>query len=150
MLSPAFDNKTTEYNVQVSNTVTTLKLLAVPENENSKIEITGNDDLKTGSNLINISVTAPNGTTKRIYKITVHKRNDEEQVAYEKEQEEQKERLKEAYNPKKVSAETNETNSSVQSREIRSRNYLIILAVISLIVIAILGIIYVIRYRANR
>lgn len=150
MISPVFDNKTTEYRIDISNNVTTLRILAVPENENAKVEITGNENLKPGNNLINISVTAQNGTTKRIYKVTAYKRNEEEQARFEKEQEEQQEKLKDAYNPKKVSANSNETNTTIPSREVRSRNYLIILAVVSLIVIIISSIVYIIRRKISK
>ncbi len=150
MLSPSFDNKTTEYKLDISSNITSLRILAIPENENAKVEITGNDDLKTGSNQINISVTAQNGTTKRNYKIIVYKRNEDEQAKFEKEQEEQKDKLQEAYNTKKTSANTNETNISVQSREERSRNYLIILGIIILSIIVVLGVIYAIKTKFSR
>lgn len=71
-LEPEFDPEVTEYNLTVGTDVEKLEVSAVPQDENSKVEITGNTDLLLGENTINIKVTAEDETVK-IYKINVSK-----------------------------------------------------------------------------
>ncbi len=71
-LEPEFDPEVTEYNLTVGTDVEKLEISAIPQDENSKVEITGNTDLLLGENTINIKVTAEDETVK-IYKINVSK-----------------------------------------------------------------------------
>lgn len=71
-LEPEFDPEVTEYNLTVGTDVEKLEVSAIPQDENSKVEITGNTDLLLGENTINIKVTAEDETVK-IYKINVSK-----------------------------------------------------------------------------
>ena len=64
-LSPAFSANTTSYSVTVENSVTKLTLSAVPQDKDAKVSVSGSDTLKVGSNTRTITVTAPNGTTKK-------------------------------------------------------------------------------------
>lgn len=72
---PNFDKVIFEYYLTVDNNTNSLDLTAVPENENSKIEINGNQNFKQGNNVVEIKVISPNGTSNS-YKIYVTKTND--------------------------------------------------------------------------
>ena len=85
ILSPEFNEQITRYNTQVANEINQLNILAIPENENGKVEILGNNNLNEGNNKIEIKVTAPNGFTQRIYEINVYKRNKQEETMYDQE-----------------------------------------------------------------
>ena len=101
-LTPPFDNTTTQYNAEVSNETTNLKILAIPENESAKAEISGNGDLKEGNNLISVTVTAPNGITQRVYQVGVYKRNAQEEEIFKEEQSKAQEMLEQAYEIEKT------------------------------------------------
>ena len=72
-ISPAFSKDVTEYTMNISDKIEELHIEAVPADENSKVSISGNTDLKLGSNLVTITVTASDGSTK-VYKIHVTRR----------------------------------------------------------------------------
>ena len=120
-LTPPFDNNTTQYNAEVSNETTNLKILAIPENESAKAEISGNGDLKEGNNLISITVTAPNGITQRIYQVNVYKRNAQEEKIFREEQSKAQEMLEQAYEIENTASEDEDV-----ADEHAKRKYLII------------------------
>ena len=66
---PIFSKKIYKYNLTINEKVEQLEVLAEAENENAKIEINGNRELKEGNNKITITVTAEDGETKREYSI---------------------------------------------------------------------------------
>ncbi len=73
-LSPEFSKEVFEYDCgTVGKSIETLKILAFGENENVKIDITGNDKLSEGDNKIIVKVTSEDGTTTKEYVITVKK-----------------------------------------------------------------------------
>lgn len=78
-LSPEFDKNITEYYLIVDLTIEEVNVEAIPEDENSKITITGNYDLQEGENTVKILVKAENGNTKT-YTINITKTNDLEKV----------------------------------------------------------------------
>lgn len=92
-LNPEFESSQTEYRVDVPYEIETLKILAVPENRNANVQITGNENLKIGNNKVVVNVTAENGFTIKYYRINVHRRNQEEQHQVEEEQEVEAEKL---------------------------------------------------------
>lgn len=92
-LNPEFNKSVTNYKADVSNDITVLKLLAIPENRNAKVKITGNEDLQEGINKVVITVTAENGFTTKKYYIDVYRRNNDEEQIFEEEVEKQAERL---------------------------------------------------------
>lgn len=63
-LSPKFDPNKTEYTIAVANSVTSLTLSAVAA-EGQVTNISGKNALEVGKNTRVITVTAPNGTTKK-------------------------------------------------------------------------------------
>lgn len=71
-LNPAFDPEITDYAVTIGKDVDKLDIKAEPSNENAKVEITGNEGLKDGDNIVKVTVTAEDETT-RLYSITITK-----------------------------------------------------------------------------
>lgn len=76
-LSPEFDPETTKYTMTVGTDVTKLNINAVVEDEKSKLDISGNEDLELGENIIKLVVTAEDETA-RTYTITVTKEEQEQ------------------------------------------------------------------------
>lgn len=73
-LSPEFDPEKTNYSLFVPSNVNEIKLSAIPENSDARVNITGNTGLKLGDNYINIDVSM--GDIKTQYKIIVTKSDD--------------------------------------------------------------------------
>ncbi len=71
VLSPELQKQFTHYTTSVVNEITNLNILAVPEEEEATVKITGKDGLKEGENLVTIEVYAPNGITFRKYYVLV-------------------------------------------------------------------------------
>lgn len=69
-LEEEFNKETYLYNLKIVNEVSTLNIIATPEDKNATVVITGNNNLKTGENTISITVTDTAGSTKE-YKINV-------------------------------------------------------------------------------
>lgn len=114
LLYPPFDNAETNYKAEISENIEKLNILAIPQNEKAKVQIVGNDNLKVGKNIIEVTVTAVNGVTKRKYQIEVYKRNEEQESEYNKEQEEMRLKLEEAYKIEKLSNNSNENAEDQQ------------------------------------
>ena len=130
LLYPNFDNTVTNYNVEVANDTDNINLLAIPEDEEAKIEIDKNDKLQEGNNTIKITVTAKNNYTKKAYKINVYRRNENEEKEYKLEQEENKELLN---NIQKTSTNQEDNNNQKQTEEQNKDIYLILTLIISFI-----------------
>ena len=64
-LSPKFNPNVTEYTISVNHSVTSLTLSANPDHSEAKTSISGKNALEVGKNTRVITVTAPNGTTKK-------------------------------------------------------------------------------------
>ncbi|MBR2704597.1 MAG: cadherin-like beta sandwich domain-containing protein [Clostridia bacterium] len=73
-LNPAFDAEITDYAVTLDKDLDKLDIKAEATSEKAKVEITGNEELKDGDNVIKITVTAEDGTT-RLYSITATKQS---------------------------------------------------------------------------
>lgn len=71
-LSPAFAKNITSYSVNVGENVDTIKVNATVEHSRASYSVSGNTNLKVGENVINVKVTAEDGTVKT-YKINVLK-----------------------------------------------------------------------------
>ena len=61
VIEPEFDKNTSNYEVSVRNTLTSVNIDVELEDANATYEIIGNKDLKKGSNIVTIRVTAENG-----------------------------------------------------------------------------------------
>lgn len=67
-----FKKDTLKYTINVDKTVNSLKIDAKVADEKASVKITGNENFKVGENVVNIVVTAEDGTTKT-YEILVVK-----------------------------------------------------------------------------
>ena len=73
-LSPSFSQEVFEYDCSLVKADTDkLEILAFPVNEKAKVEITGNDKLTFGENVIKITVTSENTKVQKVYTIKVNK-----------------------------------------------------------------------------
>lgn len=76
-LSPKFASNVYEYKINVLDpNITNLDISAVANDENAKVEITGNTNLIKGENIITITVTSEDGKEKVVYQIIVNKDSD--------------------------------------------------------------------------
>lgn len=94
-LSPAFSTNVYEYTVKYIGEGKEVNVDAVATNSDYIVEVTGNDNLQEGENIVTILVTDDNGDNIATYQVTVNKSLvDEEAIAREQEearkQEEQK------------------------------------------------------------
>lgn len=138
LLYPPFDTNVTNYKAEVSNEVSNLNILAVPENENATVEVVGKDIIKEGNNIININVTAPNGFTKRVYEVNVYRRNQEEEIKYQEEQKANQEKLEEIY---KIEKTSNEFDKEIESEEeIQQKQRISIIIIIAVILAIFIGV----------
>lgn len=71
--SPNFDKRINDYVIIVDTIVNNLEVIAIPENSDATVQVTGTTDLKTGLNKIIITVTSKDGSNKNIYTISVTK-----------------------------------------------------------------------------
>lgn len=81
-LTPAFNSETFEYTVEVENNIEKIELSGIPNVNNAKVEITGNDKLIEGENIVTITVKA-DGYEDVIYKIKVIRKSLTEEVQEE-------------------------------------------------------------------
>lgn len=72
-LSPEFKNDIYEYTANISDDKEKLDITATPITENDKVEITGNENLKDGENVITILVSDESGESTVTYQINVKK-----------------------------------------------------------------------------
>ena len=85
-LSPNFDTVIYEYTAKYIGENTTLDIKTTTTDPYYTVEITGNEELKEGENIINVLVSDPDGKNVATYQITVNKSLvDEEAIAREKE-----------------------------------------------------------------
>ena len=84
-LEPKFSNDIYQYNATVSNNIENINILAIPEKQGTKVEVTGGKNLQYGKNVVNVQVMAENGYTIKQYRINIHRRNEEEQQIAEEE-----------------------------------------------------------------
>ena len=75
-LVPEFNKDIFDYYLTINNNINNLEILTVPENKNSKIEITGNENLKEGLNIIKVQITSEDNTSSSSYIINVTKTNN--------------------------------------------------------------------------
>ena len=79
--SPEFSSEVYEYSVNVTNDITKIDVEAIANKEDYIVEITGNEELKEGENIITILVKAKDSDKVTTYKIKVIKEAAEEAVA---------------------------------------------------------------------
>lgn len=77
-LSPAFQKTVTRYNLIVGDDINQITVNAIAEDSNAKVSVSGNTNLKIGTNEIKITVTAQDGKTVKNYVIEVTKTENPE------------------------------------------------------------------------
>lgn len=147
ILSPEYFSNITKYKVEVPNDVTKLTILTIPQNETSRVEIVGNENLLEGDNKIDIIVTAENGITTKKFEILAHRRNIEEETQYKEEQEIQVQRLSALLGEQNNITGNDfenfeETNVVEENNQENQKNNNILVGVGILIVIALICIIF--------
>lgn len=79
--SPEFSSEVYEYSVNIANDITKIDVEAIANKEDYIVEITGNEELKEGENIITILVKAKDSDKVTTYKIKVIKETAAEVVA---------------------------------------------------------------------
>lgn len=93
-LIPVFSTDIYEYTIKLTEDKEKLEINATTIEENDKIEITGNENLKEGENVITILVNHESGEETVTYQIKVNKTLiDEEAIAKQKEEQEKKKKI---------------------------------------------------------
>lgn len=145
-LEPEYYSNITDYHIEISSTENSVNILAIPEDEDAKVKITGNDNLKYGKNNVIVNVTAKNGITTKKYNIEVYKRNEEEEIKY---QEDVKKKIEEANN---LLAEKNIEVTSVEGNiekveSSSNNNKILIIVILTIAVIAVGVVVIIVRKR---
>ncbi len=133
-LAPNFSPDTINYAFEYPQNLESLDIEAIPEDQNAKVEIIGNENLKEVTQNIQIKVTAEDGQTVKTYYLTAKKA--EGQVE----------------NPEAVGEKTNVEPRTTQNEEInKNRNEIIIygMGIISLGLI-IIFIIFIIKKKGEK
>lgn len=79
-LVPSFEKNINEYYLTVSSDIKNIEVLAIAENPDAKVEVTGNNNLKLGENTINIKINSENNNNSEEYKIYVTRTKDLEEA----------------------------------------------------------------------
>lgn len=79
-LSPEFKKNVYEYNTKLEDDKESLEIIATPITEGSKVDITGNENLKDGENTITIIVSDESDENMATYQINVTKEKKQENV----------------------------------------------------------------------
>ncbi len=149
LLEPPFDISETNYKAEVSQDTESVHLLAVPENEQASVQVTGKENLKEGHNLVSILVTAPNGFTKKNYQIDVYRRNWQEEEMYQEQQQENKDKLEELYQIQELSGNIDGVQEQATAEQTKKyENIAVWIVVTSIMTFAIMWIIW--KKRKNR
>lgn len=79
-LSPEFKKDVYEYNTKLEDDKESVEIVATPITEGSKVDITGNENLKDGENTITIIVSDESDENMATYQITVTKEKKQENI----------------------------------------------------------------------
>lgn len=151
LLEPIFDTNTLNYKASVSNNIENLNIFAVPENTNGKVEIEGGSNLKEGTNIVNIKVTAPNGFSFRNYQVIIHKRTLEEDEKYQEEQEASAKKLSTILEEQENDENIKEENNKEEAEENKKNDVIKkVIIVIGLMIIVTTEIIVIKKRKTKR
>lgn len=151
LLEPIFDTNTLNYKASVSNNIENLNIFAVPENTNGKVEIEGGSNLKEGTNIVNIKVTAPNGFSFRNYQVIIHKRTLEEDEKYQEEQEASAKKLSTILEEQENDENIKEENNKEEAEENKKNDVIKkVIIVIGLMIIVTTEIIVIKKRKTQR
>ena len=135
-LTPEFNNDITKYNIEISNNVNKIDILAIPERENATVEIIGNTEMKIGDNKIQIKVHAQDKISSKKYEINVHRRNQEEETKKAEEEKIQAERLATILEEKQE--EENENNNETQQTKGNLIYFIIAIIAVGIVITAVI------------
>ena len=79
-LTPEFKTDVYEYSAELKEDKTSLELTTIATEENAEIEVTGNEDLKDGENIITVIVKEKETDKTATYQITVNKIKEETNI----------------------------------------------------------------------
>jgi Na+-transporting methylmalonyl-CoA/oxaloacetate decarboxylase gamma subunit len=79
-ITPEFKTDIYEYSAELKEDKTSLELTTLPTVENAEIEVTGNEDLKDGENIITVIVKEKDTDKTATYQITVNKISNEQNI----------------------------------------------------------------------
>lgn len=151
LLEPIFDTNILNYKANVSNNIENLNIFAVPENTNGKVEIEGGSNLKEGTNIVNIKVTAPNGFSFRNYQVIIHKRTLEEDEKYQEEQEASAKKLSTILEEQENDENIKEENNKEEAEENKKNDVIKkVIIVIGLMIIITTEIIVIKKRKTKR
>ena len=151
VLEPIFDTNTLNYKASVSNNIENLNIFAVPENANGKVEIEGGSNLREGTNIVNIKVTAPNGFSFRNYQVIIHRRTLEEDEEYKEEQEASAKKLSTILEEQENIENIKEENNKEEAEENKKNDVIKkVIIVIGLIIIVTAEIIIIKKRKTKR
>lgn len=151
LLEPIFDTNILNYKANVSNNIENLNIFAVPENTNGKVEIEGGSNLKEGTNIVNIKVTAPNGFSFRNYQVIIHRRTLEEDEKYQEEQEASAKKLSTILEEQENIENIKEENNKEEAEENKKNDVIKkVIIIIGLIIIVTAEIIIIKKRKAKR
>lgn len=151
LLEPIFDTNILNYKANVSNNIENLNIFAVPENTNGKVEIEGGSNLKEGTNIVNIKVTAPNGFSFRNYQVIIHRRTLEEDEKYQEEQEASAKKLSTILEEQENDENIKEENNKEEAEENKKNDVIKkVIIVIGLMIIVTTEIIIIKKRKAKR
>lgn len=77
-ISPNFSPDIMEYYLVVDETIDNLEVMAIPQNADATVNVTGNINLRSGVNIIKIEVTSKDKSSKTVYTINVTKTDNVE------------------------------------------------------------------------
>mgnify|MGYP004493650065 CR=1 FL=1 len=79
-LTPEFKTDVYEYSTELKEDKASLELTTIATEENAEIEVTGNEDLKDGENIITVIVKEKDTDKTATYQITVNKISNEQSI----------------------------------------------------------------------
>ncbi len=79
-LVPEFNPDITDYTVEFYEDLDKLNILAVPQRENAKVTIEGNENLQYGDNVIKVTILAEDGASTKVYNILAQKKEKARQT----------------------------------------------------------------------
>ena len=120
-LTPEFKTDVYEYSAELKEDKTSLELTTIATEENAEIEVTGNEDLKDGENLITVIVKEKDTDKTATYQITVNK----------------------------ISNEQNTTEATVNKLQLSKKKIIILCAGIAVLLLIIIVVIFIIKRRKN-
>ena len=120
-ITPEFKTDIYTYTAELKDDKTSLELTTIPTEENAEIEVTGNEDLKDGENLITVIVKEKDTDKTATYQITVNK----------------------------ISNEQNTTEATVNKLQLSKKKIIILGAGIVVLLLIIIVVIFIIKRRKN-